>query len=107
MLAPARICMHGVCACVSSCLCERDLEYLRLRASVCVRPRALMSVFVCAHARVYVYVQVYVRDSTREPARMCECIRARMRSCVNVCRVIVRSRVHTRVFVRACRGLRV
>ena len=43
----------------------------------------------------------------RAPARMCECIRARMLSCVNVCRAIVRARVHTRVFVRVCRGMRV
>ena len=75
-------------------------------AQMCVRMRALMSVFVCAHARVYVYVKVYVREIV-PPARMCECIPARMRSCVNVCRVIVRARVHTRVFVRACRGMRV
>jgi hypothetical protein len=58
-----------------------------------------MSVFVCAHARVYVYVQVYVREIL--------CVRPRMRSCVNVCRAIVRARVHTRVFVRVCRGMRV
>ena len=52
-----------------------------------------MSVFVCAHARVYVYVQVYVRDLMRAPARMCECIRARMRS-VLMCAALL--------YVRAC-----
>ena len=48
-----------------------------------VRPRALMRVFVCANARVYVYVQVYVREI--------------------VCSVLASVRVHTHV--RACRGM--
>ena len=73
---------------------------------MCVRPRALRSVFVCAHACVGVCAGVWELDRMRAPARMCECIRARMRSCVNGCRAIVRARVHTRVFVRVCRGMR-
>lgn len=107
MLAPARMCRYGVHACVHSCLCERDHEYLRLRASVCASARINACVCGCARTCVVcVRAGVCKRDRTLAPARMCECIRARMRSCVNVCRVIARVRVHARVFVRACRGMR-
>jgi hypothetical protein len=66
-----------------------------------VRPRALMSVFVCAHARVYVYVQVYVREILCVRLRVC--VSASARVCVLVLcvpRYCTCARAHTCVCAR-------
>jgi len=82
VLSPTRMCVHGVF--VRACLCERDHEYLRLRACVCasarmfesIRARMRACVNVCAHALVCVYLQVYVREN------VCLRPRAYLRACV-------------------------
>ena len=113
MLSPTRMCVHGVF--VRACLRERDHEYLRLRACVCasarmfesIRARLRACVNVCAHALVCVRSGVCKGERVHAPARIFESIRARMHACVNVYRVFARVRVHARVFVRACRCMRV
>ena len=70
MRACIRVCVREI---MSTCAC----------AQVYVRPRALMRVFVGAHARVlYVYVQVYVREIVRLRPRAC--VSASARVCVRV-----------------------